>query len=76
MICGNCGTEIQDGVKFCSECGTKQEKSVSKTTNFSISDRKNKTIRVGKNQEIKTLKQALEVINDNFHRNICKLLTG
>ena len=40
MICGNCGTEIQDGVKFCSECGTKQEKSVSKTTNFSISDRK------------------------------------
>lgn len=65
MICGNCGTEIQDGVKFYSECGTKQEKSVSKTTNFSISDRKNKTIRVGKNQEIKTLKQALEVINDN-----------
>ena len=53
MICGDCGTEIQDGVKFCSECGAKQEKSVSKTTNFSISDRKNKTIRVGKNQEIK-----------------------
>ena len=22
MICGNCGSEVQDGMKFCGECGT------------------------------------------------------
>ena len=29
-VCGNCGTEVMSGTKYCRECGQKQDWSVDK----------------------------------------------
>jgi hypothetical protein len=59
MICSNCGSEVQDGMKFCELCGTPVPQT---ETNFTTMDI---IIKVGKNQQIKTLKEALKNIIEN-----------